>query len=116
MCYRHHVETNYTDIFSVYKMQKIKSDHESQFEKQPYKINEKVLKNIMNEMGTFWFKIDELNKTQHSIPEFSVDINIKSSFLDIITKLDSSIKFSASPSFKVANILLSNQYFTLCNF
>lgn len=84
LCYPHHVETNDVVEYTVEMLKKIKYEHEARFQKNLYIIDEAVLSKIVDEMDLFWNQIETLNKLEHSMQEFAVDINAKSSFFDVM--------------------------------
>lgn len=84
LCYPHHIETNDEKEYPIEKLKKIKYDHEAKFEKNLYKIDEVVLHKIVDEMEQFWSQVETLNKIEHSMKEFAVDIDAKGSFFDVM--------------------------------
>ena len=84
MCYRHHIETNDIQKYPVERLRKIKYEHESIFEKSNFKIDEVALFKIMEEMETYWAKIERLNTLEHSVAELALNINAKGSFFNIV--------------------------------
>ena len=84
LCYPHHVESNDESDYPVDRLKKIKYDHESKFEKNPFTIDDTVLHKITNEMDLFWNQIEKLNTLEHSMKEFAAEINAKGSFFDIM--------------------------------
>lgn len=93
LCYPHHIETNDEVEYTVEKLKGIKYDHEARFEKNLYKIDESMLYKIIGEMDFFWGQIDKLNKLEHSMKEFAVDINTKGSFFNVMEACKENIKY-----------------------
>jgi hypothetical protein len=65
-------------------MKRIKYEHESRFEKNLYKIDEAALHKIVAEMETFWSRVDKLNRLEHFMKEFAVDIDAQGSYFDVM--------------------------------
>ena len=70
MCYRHHVETDDVEKYSVSELENIKSTHESQFTETGKKITNEMLEQINNESKYYWnrqkekdFDINDLKMT-----------------------------------------------------
>ncbi|EOW4147332.1 hypothetical protein ACOW9W_004659 [Vibrio parahaemolyticus] len=57
-CYPHHIET---DEYTTECLRKIKLDHEQQFLKSDFKIDEAELQKLVSEMQLYWSSIDRLN-------------------------------------------------------
>lgn len=93
LCYPHHVETNDVVEYTVERMQKLKYEHESQFEKSLYRIDEAVIYKIVFEMEIFWNQIEKLNKLEHSMQEFAVDVNAQCSYFDIINEARINVQY-----------------------
>jgi hypothetical protein len=93
LCYPHHVETNNVIEYSVERLKNIKYEHESRFEKSLYQIDETVLRKIVNEMETFWNQVEKLNKLEHSMKEFAVDIGARSSFFDVMNACRENVQY-----------------------
>jgi len=93
LCYPHHVETNDAVEYSVERIRNIKYEHESRFEKNLYQIDEAVLHKIVDEMETFWNQVEKLNKLEHSIKEFSVDIDARGSFFEVMSACRKNVQY-----------------------
>lgn len=87
LCYPHHIESNDVSIYSVTKLKKIKNDHESIYEKNPYKIDESALYKIISEMDEYWATIERINRYEHICEEAAIPINAKGSFFEIISEI-----------------------------
>lgn len=93
LCYPHHVETNDVVEFSVERMRRVKYDHESRFEKNLYQIDEAVLHRIVVEMETFWSQVEKLNKLEHSMKEFAVEIDARGSYFDVMKACRANVQY-----------------------
>jgi len=93
LCYPHHVESNYVGEYPVATIKQIKKDHEAIFKKNLFKIDEAVLHKIADEMDLFWKQIEKLNKIEHSMKEFAVDINSKGTYFDIMEECRKNIQY-----------------------
>jgi len=87
LCYRHHKETDNVDSFSPEKMRQLKDEHEKQFEESKFRINEKALKTVVDEINTFWYEIDRINRHEHVAPEFQVEIDVDSNERSLLNEI-----------------------------
>jgi len=91
--YPHHIETNDVLTFTVNKLKDIKVQHEAIFEKTDYKIDEAALFKIMEEMGSYWAKIERLNTLEHSMADLAFDINAQGSLSEIVKSCHENIAY-----------------------
>ncbi len=92
-CYPHHVETNNVSEYTVEKLKTFKREHEAAFEKSDFKIDEVALFKIMDEMESYWARIERLNTLEHSMAERAFKINAKGSFFDIVNSCEENIVY-----------------------
>ncbi len=85
LCYPHHVETDDVTQYSAQRLRQMKAAHEQQFEKNPFKIDESLLRKIVGEMDKYWSRVEELHKN-HVIPELAIEIDARASFVDLCTR------------------------------
>ena len=85
-CYPHHIETDDTDEYTVESLRKIKLDHEQQFLKSDFKIDEAELQKLISEMQVYWSNIDRLNQVEHYNLDsgLSMEVNGQASFDKVI--------------------------------
>jgi hypothetical protein len=103
MCHPHHIETNDTELYSVEKLKEIKYNHELNFRKNIFKIDETALYKIVEEMNDFWEKIDRLNTVEHTMKELAYHISAKSSCFEIIDECRENITILRSIFDSLAN-------------
>ena len=95
-CYPHHIETNDVSEYAAEKLKKFKREHEAKFEKSDFKIDEVALFRIMDEMESYWTRIERLNTLEHCTAELAFKINAKGSFLDIVNSCQGNIGYISS--------------------
>ena len=85
-CYPHHVETDDTDEYTTECLRKIKLDHEQQFLKSDFKIDEAELQKLVSEMQLYWSSIDRLNQVEHYNLDSGLvmEVNGQASFDEVI--------------------------------
>jgi hypothetical protein len=85
-CYPHHIETDDTDEYTVESLRKIKLDHEQQFLKSDFKIDEAELQKLISEMQVYWSNIDRLNQVEHYNLDsgLAMKVNGQASFDEVI--------------------------------
>lgn len=84
-CYPHHVETDDVDQYSVQRLREMKASHEQQFEKDPFKVDESLLRKIADEMNQYWCLVEVLHEN-HVIPEMAIEIDARARFVDLCSK------------------------------
>jgi hypothetical protein len=82
LCYPHHVETNDVAMYPSESLQGMKDEHERNFGKKPFKIDERLLYQVAQEMDVYWKRIDELHKHHHVVSELAIEIDASATFLD----------------------------------
>ncbi|PWF67167.1 hypothetical protein CBX98_24840 [Vibrio sp. T9] len=85
-CYPHHIETDDTDEYTTECLRKIKLDHEQQFLKSDFKIDEAELQKLVSEMQLYWSSIDRLNQVEHYNLDsgLAMEVNGQASFDEVI--------------------------------
>ncbi|HCG8254159.1 TPA: hypothetical protein NJ905_004467 [Vibrio parahaemolyticus] len=85
-CYPHHIETDDTDEYTTECLRKIKLDHEQQFLKSDFKIDEAELQKLVSEMQVYWSSIDRLNQVEHYNLDsgLAMEVNGQASFDEVI--------------------------------
>ncbi|MFS1467950.1 hypothetical protein BCU33_018015 [Vibrio lentus] len=85
-CYPHHIETDDTDEYTIECLRKIKLDHEQQFLKSDFKIDEAELQKLVSEMQLYWSNIERLNQVEHSNLDsgLAMEVNGQASFDEVI--------------------------------
>ncbi|HHF2906430.1 TPA: hypothetical protein ACPJZ5_004263 [Vibrio diabolicus] len=85
-CYPHHIETDDTDEYTTECLRKIKLDHEQQFLKSDFKIDEAELQKLVGEMQLYWSSIDRLNQVEHYNLDsgLAMEVNGQASFDEVI--------------------------------
>ncbi|WP_299440081.1 hypothetical protein [uncultured Rhodospira sp.] len=61
LCYRHHVKTNNTDIYSAEVLREMKREHESNFGESAFSIREEALDQISKEQNLLYHDIEKIN-------------------------------------------------------
>lgn len=77
LCYRHHIETNDVNEFTIEKMEQIKRNHEEQFSGSGFRPKEEIIDRISAESTAYWGRIDRLNTIEHSLLEFALPIEAR---------------------------------------
>lgn len=87
-CYPHHIETDDTDEYTVESLREIKLDHEQQFLKSDFKIDESELQKLVSEMQVYWSNIDRLNQVEHDNLDsgLAMEVNGQASFDEVISR------------------------------
>ncbi len=85
-CYPHHIETDDTDEYTIEFLRKIKLDHEQQFLKSDFKIDEAELQKLASEMQLYWSNIERLNQVEHYNLDsgLAMEVNGQASFDEVI--------------------------------
>eukprot|EP01090_Pellita_catalonica_P007869 TRINITY_DN1847_c0_g1_i1.p1 TRINITY_DN1847_c0_g1~~TRINITY_DN1847_c0_g1_i1.p1 ORF type:complete len:277 (-),score=22.06 TRINITY_DN1847_c0_g1_i1:66-896(-) len=85
-CYPHHIETDDTDEYTIECLRKIKLDHEKQFLKSDFKIDEAELQKLASEMQLYWSNIERLNQVEHYNLDsgLAMEVNGQASFDEVI--------------------------------
>lgn len=85
-CYPHHIETDDTDEYTIEYLRKIKLDHEQQFLKSDFKIDEAELQKLASEMQLYWSNIERLNQVEHYNLDsgLAMEVNGQASFDEVI--------------------------------
>ncbi|MCK6265659.1 hypothetical protein KP803_20590 [Vibrio sp. ZSDE26] len=85
-CYPHHIETDDTDEYTIECLRKIKLDHEQQFLKSDFKIDEAELQKLVSEMQLYWSNIERLNQVEHYNLDsgLAMEVNGQASFDEVI--------------------------------
>ncbi|EMP4434512.1 hypothetical protein [Vibrio diabolicus] len=85
-CYPHHIETDDTDEYTIECLRKIKLDHEQQFLKSDFKIDEAELQKLASEMQLYWSNIERLNQVEHYNLDsgLAMEVNGQASFDEVI--------------------------------
>ena len=86
LCYPHHIETDDIDEYTVEYLRQTKLDHEQQFLKSDFKIDEAELQKLVSEMQAYWSNIDHLNQIEHYNLEsgLAMEVNGQACFNEII--------------------------------
>ena len=87
LCYKHHVQTNDVESYSVDRLRKMKYEHEAGFVKDNFKIDEAILYKITHEMNIYWSKIDQRHRFEHIMAELAIPVNAEDSFLGVAADL-----------------------------
>jgi len=76
LCYRHHKETDNIENYPTHKLRQLKLEHERKFHESNFKIDDRILDEILKEINDYWTEIETINKYEHVLPEFQVEINV----------------------------------------
>ena len=80
LCYQHHIETDEVDEYSVALMISMKQEHEANFLKSDFKIDEAALHKLMRDVETYWDKIEVLNTVEHTMEDLSFRVTTKGGY------------------------------------
>lgn len=92
LCYRHHKETDDVEYFSVAALKKIKADHEKEFGRNLFKIDESALYKLSADMDQFWLKIDGVNEANFDVLDSPIEIYAKATILDLISQVEAELE------------------------
>jgi len=84
LCYPHHIETDDVFEYSAERLRIIKQEHEQQFRKSDFKIDESELYKLVHEMDQFWNNVERLNKYEHTFNELVFEVDAKASGLEVL--------------------------------
>lgn len=91
LCYRHHKETDNTDLYTVEKLKEIKYNHEKQFSEQTMLVNPNMIKQVEDEMNFYWNRIIKLQNDDETGMMIEIDVNSK--FEEIIYDINSYLDY-----------------------
>ncbi len=91
LCYRHHIETNDVNLYSVEALRKIKSNHEAKYKEATYLFSDKEIKELSKEANRFWEEIDLLH-SQHTYPNLAVPIDSNENIETLIIQIKENLK------------------------
>jgi hypothetical protein len=87
LCYRHHKETDDVDNFPTHTLRQLKLDHERKFHESNFKVADRILNEILKEINDYWTEIETINKYEHVLPEFQVEIDVSSNEQQILINI-----------------------------
>ncbi len=70
---------------------KMKHKHENQFQESILSVDESELINLAHEMEKYWNEVEKLNKVEHIIRDFAVEVKTNNDFSAIITDIYHSV-------------------------
>ena len=93
LCYPHHIETNDAGEYSVECLSQMKRTHEQLFLGSEFKIDGAVLAKLSEEMETYWFDIERLNKIDHMFSDtgLAMEVSGNNSFFDVIASANDAV-------------------------
>lgn len=80
LCYQHHIETDEVEEYPVEAMIKMKREHEANFLKSDFKIDEAALHKLMRDVETYWDKIEVLNTVEHTMEDLAFRVTTKGGY------------------------------------
>ena len=83
LCYQHHIETDEVEEFPVELMINIKQEHEANFLKSDFKIDEAALHKLMRDVETYWDKIEVLNTVEHTMEDLAFRVTTKGGYIQL---------------------------------
>jgi len=104
LCYPHHVETDDTANFSVERLRKIKAEHETDFGRNIFKIDESLLYKITAEMEEFWMRAELLNREHVESSDQAIEIDLRASFSELAAKA----RLHVNDVLSLRDLLISN--------
>ncbi|WP_339074612.1 hypothetical protein [Teredinibacter turnerae] len=117
LCYPHHIETDDVEEYPPARLLEIKRNHEQQFLKSDFKLDEAELVKLSYEMGKYWSEIDRLNKLDHALVEsgLAMEVNGGNSFFEIIASAYDAVSGIEGllKSFHASDKILKNDFVTL---
>lgn len=93
LCYKHHKITDDERQYSVETLKKFKSDHEIRQGKKQFKIDEASLYQFERDVVTYWSEVRRVNQDEHVHPEFSVEIPVGRSPIEIFQRIYELLSF-----------------------
>lgn len=87
LCYRHHVETNDIEEFTVQRLKQIKYNHEKKFSENPFIVEANTILRIKEDFERYWNEVKYLHENHHRVEPVKMEIDIKASFFDKIDEL-----------------------------
>ena len=93
LCCEHHIETNDELEFTPEKMKAMKLEHEKNFLKNDYKINETALYKIAEEMEQFWEKVEKSKSENHVDPDMALSSYFGKSFAEVVNDTYQRLEF-----------------------
>ena len=85
LCYQHHVEVDRDpNFYGVVELQSMKRNHEVESAASPFLLQDDTLREIVDDIGIFWTRLDNLHRLEHHSPEISVPIDSEASATDLI--------------------------------
>jgi hypothetical protein len=83
LCYRHHVVTNDTRLYTVERLREIKSAHERQYSGKTFAPDDRVISAIAADMERYWAKVGYLHQHAHAGGDFKAPVNVNATFDEV---------------------------------
>lgn len=83
LCYRHHVVTNDTGLFTVDRLRRMKSEHEAKYSSGAFAPDDRVLCALAADMERYWAKVGYLHEHAHTAGEFKAPVKATASFDEV---------------------------------
>ncbi|MEZ4973842.1 MAG: hypothetical protein R2820_11070 [Cyclobacteriaceae bacterium] len=114
LCYRHHKETDDQERFSVQAMRQMKSEHEKRFNEFNFVIDDGTLNSILEEINDYWIEIDTINRNEHVLPEFQVEIDANLGERELIIQIKEQLNRFDSLTAMLSKDLKGEYFEILC--
>ena len=93
LCYAHHVETNDEREWTADKLRAMKRNHERQCDQLAFRIDEKTLREISDEMEVYWSRIHRVNTQDHvAPPDVALQVDPNASFGKLLDSCDNALR------------------------
>jgi hypothetical protein len=89
MCYRHHKVTDEVSDFSVERMRDMKRAHEGANSSSQFKVGDRIIKVISQEMETYWAAIALEHSLHHVADDFKIAIDTNKVYAALVVQLHS---------------------------
>lgn len=100
LCYRHHKETDNSNIYTTLKLKNIKELHERRFTNLPFNVNFDMMLQVNEEMKKYWEEIQVKNR--EDITELRMEIEINSSYAQLTDEVTQLIELISDALKKIA--------------
>lgn len=83
LCYRHHIVTNNTDVYTVERLRTMKAAHEAAHSGRRFEADEKVIAAVAADMERYWATVGYLHEYEHAAGEFKAPVDVNATFDDV---------------------------------
>lgn len=87
LCPTHHCKIDKLNQFSAKDLKKMKINHEKEFERSSFHINDEALTKFMNEMDRYWIDTEKINRDWQSKLSLAMDIDVKRDYFQAMNNM-----------------------------